>query len=186
MKKLLGLVPLSIILSGCAVTAYQTGPVPGGYPPPRPMYPQPAPFQPGPSPIGRWDNVMMLAPASRVQVLMADGTIATGPVVGASTTSLRLSVASGDLDLPVADVMRVDRLKAPASGVRDGAVGAAWGVGVVALTSLVLRRMPPPQWVAAGAIVGANEGVQIGRMGPDLLTIYVSPAVASGGRPRIQ
>jgi hypothetical protein len=187
MKKLLCLVPLSILVSGCVAAGYEMRQVPGGYPGRPTMSPQPVRFQAGGLPIGRWDNVMMLAPGSTVQVLMADGAVATGPVLGASSTSLRIRVASGDVDVPSADVMRVDRLKGLGAGpVRGGVEGAAWGAGIVAVAGLIVGRMPPPRLFAAGAVIGANQSVQLGRMGFDSVTIYLSPAVASGARPRVQ
>jgi hypothetical protein len=187
MKKLLCLVPLSILVSGCVAAGYSMGQGPAGYPARPATYPQPMRLQAGSLPIGRWDNVMMLAPGSTVQVLMADGAVATGAVVGASISSLRVRVASGDVDLPATDVMRVDRLKAPGAGpVRDGVEGAASGAGIVGVAGLLVGRMPPPRLFAAGAVIGANQGVQFGRMGFDSVTIYLSPAVASGARPRVQ
>jgi hypothetical protein len=130
---------------------------------------------------------MMLAPGSTVQVLTADGAVTTGAVAGASISSLRVRAASGDVDLPATDVMRVDRLKAPGAGpVSDGVKGAAWGAGIVAVTGLILGRVPPPRLLAAGAAIGANQSVQYGRMGFDSETIYLSPAMAPGARPRVQ
>lgn len=187
MKKLLCLFPLSILISGCVAASYPMAQGPAGLPVRPAASPQPMRFQVGALPIGRWDNVMMLAPGSTVQVLMADGAVTTGRVAGASIGSLRVRVASGDVDLPAADVMRVDRLKEPGAGpVRDGVKGAAWGAGIVAVTGLIVGRMPPPRVLAAGAAIGANQGVQYGRMGPDATTIYLSPAMASGARPRLQ
>lgn len=188
MKKLLCLVlPASILASACAAAGYPRGQAAGGYPARPGTYPQPVRLQAGPAPIGRWDNVMMLAPGSTVQVLMADGAVTTGAVLGASTSSLRVRVASGEVELPATDVMRVDRLKAPGAGpVRDGAEGAAWGAGIVGVLGLILGRMPPPRVVAAGAILGANQSIQFGRMGFDRVTVYVSPAVASGARPGVK
>jgi hypothetical protein len=186
MKKLLCLVPLSILISGCVAAGYPMAQGPAGYPVRPAAYPRPMRFQAGGLPIGRWDNVMMLAPGSTVQVLMADGAVATGAVSGASIGSLRVRVASGDVDLAATDVMRVDRLKAPgASAVRDGVEGAAWGAGIVGVAGLIVGRMPPPRLFAAGAVIGANQSIQFGRMGPDSVTIYLSPAVATGARPGV-
>jgi hypothetical protein len=180
MKKLWLVLSLSILATGCVAAGYPRRPVAGGYPLQRPMYPQPVPFHGAPLPIGRWDNVMMLAPGSTVQVLMASGAVATAEVISASTTDLRIRTVSGDLDLPVSDVMRVDRLKAPGNGaVRDGVEGAAWGAGIVGVAGLLVGRMPPPRLFAAGAVIGASQGVQLGRMDAGPATIYLSPAVAS-------
>ena len=180
MKKLLVL-PLSILATGCVAAGYPMRPPAGAYPVQRPMYAQPAPIQGASLPIGRWDNVMMLAPGSTVQVLMASGAVATAEVIRASTSDLRIRTVSGDLDLPVTDVMRVDRVKGPGNGaVRDGVKGAAWGAGIVGVAGLVIGHMPPPRLFAAGAVIGASQGVQIGRMSAGPATIYLSPAVAPG------
>ncbi len=188
MKKLLLVLPLFVVCSGCVAAGYQMGPPPGGHPAHQAMHPQPlARFPVLAAPIGRWDNVMMLALGSTVQVLRADGGVVTGSIVGASASSLRVRVASGDVDLPATDVMRVDRLKSPGAGaVRDGAEGAAWGAGVVGVVGLIVGRMPPPRLFAAGAIIGANQSIQSGRLGPDAVTIYVSPAVVSASRPEVK
>ena len=188
MKKVLLLVlPLFVVCSGCVAAGYPMAPAAGGYPGRRPMHPQPMPFQSGVLPVGRWDNVMMLGLGSTVQVLMADGAVATGAVIGASSASLRLRVASGDMDFAAANVMRVDRLKSPGSGaVRDGVEGAAWGAGVVGVAGLILGRMPPPRLFAAGAVIGANQSIQYGRLGADAVTVYVSPTVVSASRPEVK
>ena len=73
MKKVLLLVlPLFVVCSGCVAAGHQMGPPPGGYPAHQAMHPQPAARFPALAvPIGRWDNVMMLALDSTVQVLRA-------------------------------------------------------------------------------------------------------------------
>ncbi len=181
MKKLWLVLPLSILGTGCVAAGYPMRPAAFGDPVPRPTYAQPVPFQGGSLPIGRWDNVMMLAPGSTVQVLLASGAVATAEVISASTSDLRIRTVSGDLDLPITDVMRVDRVKAPGNGaVRHGVEGAAWGAGIVGVAGLIAGHMPPPRLFAAGAVIGASYGVQIGRMGAGPATIYLSPAVASG------
>ena len=182
MKKLWLVLPLSILATGCVAAGYPMRPAAGGYPVHRPTYAQPVPIQGGSLPIGRWDNVMMLAPGSTVQVLMASGAVATAEVISASTSDLRIRTVSGDLDLPVTDVMRVDRVKAPGNGgaVRDGVEGAAWGAGIVGVAGLLVGHMPPPRLFAAGAVIGASSGVHLGRMSAGPATIYLSPAVASG------
>jgi hypothetical protein len=188
MKKALWLVlPLVILVSGCAAAGYPMRPAPGAYPMRRPMYVQPAPFQAGTLPIGRWDNVMMLALGSTVQALTADGAVATGQVLGASSGSLRIRVASGDVDLPATGVMRVDLLEAPGAGpVRDAAAGAALGATAVGVPGLIVGRMPPARLFAAGGIIGAGHGIEFGRRGSGPVTIYLSPAVASGARAGAQ
>jgi hypothetical protein len=180
MKKL-WLVALSILATGCVAAGYPMRSPAGAYAEQRARYDRPAPIQGASLPIGRWDNVMMLAPGSTVQVLMASGAVTTAEVIKASTYDLRIRTVSGDLDLPVADVMRVDRVKGPGNqAVRDGVEGAAWGAGIVGVAGLVIGRMPPPRLFAAGAVIGASQGVQLGRMSAGPATIYLSPAVTPG------
>ncbi len=91
------------------------------------------------------------------------------------------------MDLPATNVMRVDRVKGPGAGpVRDGVEGAAWGAGVVGVVGLILGRMPPPRLFAAGAVIGANQSIQYGKLGMDPVTIYVSPTVVSASRPEVK
>ena len=178
MKKLLLIVPLMGFTAGCA---YPLQPLPGAYAAQRPLYPR----APGPQfdlatlPIGRWDNVMMAAVGTPILVLMMNGTTATGEIVAATSETLRLRVASGEVDLAAADVMRVDRLAGgPRSAVRDGARGAAFGTGVVGVMGLIAGHMPPPRLFAAGAIIGAQQNIQLAGLGRGESTIYLAEAAA--------
>jgi hypothetical protein len=187
MKKLLLIVPFMGLTVGCA---YPVQSLPGGYSGQRPMYPR----TPGPQfnlaslPIGRWDNVMMTAVGTPLLVLMMDGTTATGDVVAATSDSLRLRVASGEVDLAAADVMRVDRLSGGARNVvKDGARGAAFGAGVVGVMGLIAGHMPPPRLFAAGGIVGAHQSIELAGLARGSSTIYLAesavPAVAGAAAP---
>jgi hypothetical protein len=129
-------------------------------------------------PIGRWDNVMMLAAGTPVQVLLMDGRIATGLVRGADSASLTLKVASGDIELASARVMRVDRLAAPQSAVKDGARGAAFGAGVVGVLGLIAGKVPPARLFAAGGIVGAYNNVEVGAATRRNAVVYLAPQAA--------
>lgn len=182
MKKLLLIVPFMGLTVGCAYPAQSLH---GAYSAQRPMYPR----TPGPQfnlaslPIGRWDNVMMTAVGTPLLVLMMNGTTATGDVVAATSDSLRLRVASGEVDLAAADVMRVDRLSDGARNVvKDGARGAAFGAGVVGVLGLITGHMPPPRLFAAGGIIGAQQNIELAGLGRGSSTIYLAeaavPAVA--------
>ena len=138
MKKLLLMVPLIALTAGCA---YPLQSAPGVYAGQRPMYPR----APGPQfnlvslPIGRWDNVMMTAVGTPLFVLMMNGTTATGAIVAATNDTLRLRMASGQVDFAAADVMRVDRLSGGTrSAVKDASRGAAFGAGVVSSLTLLI------------------------------------------------
>ena len=174
MKKLLLMVPLIGLTAGCA---YPVQSLPGAYAGQRPMYPR----APGPQfnlaslPIGRWDNVMMTAVGTPLLVLMMNGTTATGQVVAATNDTLRLRVASGEVDLAAADVMRVDRLAGGTrSAVKDGARGAAFGAGVVGVLALIAGQAPPARVFAAGAIIGAEQNVEFGSLARGATTIYLA------------
>ena len=189
MKNVLSLaVPMCVLLSGCVAARHHTGPPPGG-PSARPVMSL-SPLVPGyagVSPIGRWDVVMTLEPGHAVQVLMPDATVVKGTVVGVTFSSLRVRAGAGDLDLPATDVMRVDSVIAPGPGpLRNGAVGAAWGVGLVALVGLVVGRVPPAGAFVGTAALAANQSIQYGRRPRDPVTIYVSPAMVPRARPAVK
>ena len=129
MRKLLVVLPWALIATACVPAAYLGQQMPFGYPAAGASYGPAVRIQEAAPPVGRWDNVMMLAVATPVQVLRMDGGIATGRVVAADNSTLRLQVASGEVELAAAEVMRVDRLEGAGSVVRDGAKGAAVGAG---------------------------------------------------------
>jgi hypothetical protein len=191
MKKLLALLFLAGLATGCATAGYPLAQMPPAYPPyppypgrsqigpplgPAVSYPLPAP------PIGRWDNVMMLAAGTPVQVLLMDGGVAHGPVRHADSTSLTLRVASGDVELDAARVMRVDRLAAPQSAVKDGAKGAAFGAGVVGVIGLIAGKVPPARVFAAGGIIGAYNNVEVGATARNNVIIYLAREAAPNAR----
>jgi hypothetical protein len=180
MKKLLAVLSLATITTACAYPL-QPAPPGSGYPGRAAMYGPPMappPYQPTVLPIGRWDNVMMLAAGTAVQVLRTDGGIATGHVVGADSTSLRLRVASGEVELASGDVMRIDRVGGVSSAVSDGAKGAALGAGAVGVLGLIAGHVPPARLFAAGAIAGGYQNVELGIASRRAATIYLAPAVA--------
>ena len=187
MKKLLLIVPFIGLTAGCV---YPPPSLSGAYPGQRPMYPR----TPGPQfnlaslPIGRWDNVMMTAVGTPLLVLLMNGTTATGDVIAATSDSLRLRVASGEVDLAASDVMRVDRLSGgPRNAVKDGARGAAFGTGVVGVLGLIAGHVPPPRLFAAGAIVGAQQNIELAGIARGSSTIYLAeaavPAIVGAAAP---
>ena len=174
MKKLLLILPLIGLVASCA---YPVQSLQGVYAGQRPMNPR----APGPQfslaslPVGRWDNVMMTAVGTPLLVLMMNGTTATGEVVAATNDTLRLRVASGEVTFAAADVMRVDRLAGGArSAVKDGARGAAFGAGVVGVLALIAGQAPPARVFAAGAIIGAEQNVEFGKLARGATTIYLA------------
>jgi hypothetical protein len=186
MKSLLVIVPCAALAAGCAVPIQTlAGAYPGGYVNPyaqRPMYPRPV----GPQvnlaaslPIGRWDNVMMSAVGTPLLVLMMNGTTANGALVAATSASVRLHVAAGDVELQAADVMRVDRLSGGAGDVvKDGARGAAFGAGVVGVLGLIAGHVPPPRLFAAGGIIGAEQNIEVAKLARGSTTIYLAESAA--------
>jgi len=178
MKKLLVLVPFLSLATGCMYPAQSLS---GPYAGQRPMYPRAVgpQFNLATLPIGRWDNVMMSAVGTPLLVLMKDGGTASGTIVSATSETLRLKVASGDVDLAAAEVMRVDRLSGgKQEAVKNGARGAAFGAGVVGVLGLIAGRVPPARLFAAGAIVGAEQNIEFAGLARGASIIYLSDAAA--------
>ena len=122
--------------------------------------------------VGRWDNVMMLAPRARIHVLLLDGARAEGDILSASSSALKLAVASGEVEIAVEKVARVDRT-ANSDGVRRGLRGALHGAGTIGVLALLTGRGLPARQYAAGAIVGADVGYH--SSAPGSQTVYVAP-----------
>jgi hypothetical protein len=177
MTKVLAVLPLAMMTVACVPAGYPRQRMPLGYAGGA-MYGPAARYQPAPLPIGRWDNVMMLGTGTSLQVLMMDGGIATGRMVAADSASLRLRVASGEVELASEEVMRIDRVDAAGSAVRDGAKGAAFGAGFVGVLGLMTGHVPPARVFAAGGIAGAYHNAQLGAVARGASTIYLAPAVA--------
>jgi hypothetical protein len=186
MQKLPLLIPVLALAAGCA---YPTRSLPDAYGRQRAMYPRAV----GPQldlatmPIGRWDNVMMSAVGTPLMVLTMNGTTASGTFVFATSDALRLRVASGDVDLAAAEVMRVDRLGGgPRDALKNGVRGGAFGAGVVGVLGLIIGHVPPARLFAAGAIVGAHQDVRLGGLAAGPSTIYLAeaavPSVAAGSK----
>jgi hypothetical protein len=185
MKKLMVIVPFAALAAGCAIPIQSlAGGYPGGYVNPyaqRPMYPRPV----GPQvnlaslPIGRWDNVMMSAVGTTLMELKMNGTTANGALVSATSDSVRLHVASGEVELQAVDVMRVDRLTGGArDAVKNGARGAAFGAGVVGVLGLIAGHVPPPRLFAAGGIIGAEQNIELASLAKGTTTIYLAESAA--------
>jgi hypothetical protein len=172
MKRVLPLLLLAALSTGCVPAAYairaagarHRGADLGG-------------LDRAPLPVGRWDNVMMLAAGTPVQVLTMDGAVAAGPLVAADSVTLRIRVASGEAALAAADVMRVDQVGS-SDTLREGVRGAAYGAGAVGVLGLIVGHLPPPRLFLAGGIIGGNEQIQLARLGKGSRIIYLSPAVA--------
>src|SRR5688572_13028147 len=125
--------------------------------------------------VGRWDNIMMLPKDASVRVLRMDGSQAEGDVVRATMEAVRLLVASGEVDIPAGEVIRVDRVN-PSNRRRQILSGVAHGIGFVGFVGLLAGEPPPARLYAAGAIAGAEAGIHAGGpVGPQ--TIYLAPQV---------
>jgi hypothetical protein len=176
MRKFLLIVPLLGVAAGCVYPAQSLS---AGYPGQRPIYPRPVGRQFGMAalPIGRWDNVMMSGVGTPLMVLMMNGTTAFGEVVSATSDTLRLRVASGELEIAASEVMRVDRLvgRAP-DAVKDTARGAAFGAGVVGVLGLITGHVPPARLFGVGAIVGGYQNHELAGLARGAATIYLAEA----------
>ena len=186
MMKLLAVLPCVVIAAGCVPAAFPGHQMAFGYPAAGAAYGPTVRLQEAAPPIGRWDNVMMLATGTSVQVLRMDGGVASGRVVAADSSMLRLRVASGEVELAAGEVMRVDRLEGAGSVVRDAAKGAAVGAGAVGVLGLVAGQVPPARLFAAGGITGAYSNAELGISARGASTIYLAAAVAPRVPPAAQ
>jgi hypothetical protein len=180
MKRVMLLLPLIAMAGGCVYPPpSMSGNYAGQYPiRPRPYGPQ---VSFGVLPVGRWDNVMMTAVGTPLFVLMMNGNTASGDVVSVTDETLRLHVASGDVDVAAANVMRVDRVSTRRDVVKDGARGAAYGAAVVGVLGLIVGHVPPPRLFAAGGIIGANQNVQDSLAAQHATIIYLARGVVPSG-----
>ena len=180
MKRITVMIPFLLAATGCVYPSATT---------PRPysgLRPYPGSYGPqvqlGYLPVGRWDNVMMTAVGTPLFVLTMDGGTATGEIVSSTIDNLRLRVASGDVDLAAADIVRVDRLRgANRDLVKDGARGAAYGVAVVGVLGLIAGIVPPAHLFAAGGIIGANQNVQDSLAARGATMIYLARGIVPSG-----
>jgi hypothetical protein len=183
-KRIVVVVSLTLVTTACSPVGYPVGSAFNSYSHRRigPTYEVPAPL-----PVGRWDNVMMLPVGAIVQVLLIDGSRPAGTIVSAAVDRVRIHTASGDVELPSRDVMRIDRPVGPMrSGVQDGARGAALGAGVVGVLGLIAGRVPPPRLFLAGGIIGGYQNVEQNRLSGGASIIYLAPSVSPGWRPAAQ
>ena len=177
MKKLLILLIPTLLTTACAPGLYGMAAMSARARHADHRYSRPAEV----SPVGRWDNVMMLEPGTPLKVLTMDGTVVTGNFVAATNRTLRLG--AGNLaPLAMTDVMRVDRVgTASRSVAKQGARGAAIGLGAAGVFGLMLGIAPPPRVFAGAAVIGAYNGAADAAGAPRLGTIYVASSPASPG-----
>lgn len=160
MKRLCVVVAAALVASGCAPFMYPPGQY--GYTPPSRAR---AAYAPEPPPYERWDNVMRLPHAAMIDVLTRDGAANVGAFVGADIRSVRIIAGSQEREIDRAEVVRVDLVALPGSGVRAVARGAAGGAllgaGAMALFSGVIGGglwPPPGVLLRAGAAGGGLAG----------------------------
>lgn len=179
------LVLLAVVgTTGCAPMLYG----PGRMVPPHGLFAPPArpavgPGSPWASVVGRWDNVVGLNSNALVGIVTADGTLRAGRFVRAGSGFVRLLESGVEVELPRADVARLDLLKSaePIDGgelVRDAARGAALTGGLMmAVPYLITGRVyvPPARFWAAGAVAGGVASYQLQRFGRAERTVYISP-----------
>jgi hypothetical protein len=134
------------------------------------------------NPVGRWDAVMSLDSRAIVGVLSADGIAHTGRVARVGMHWLRLIENGAEIEIPRADVARVDLLS---DGGNDTAARVAAGAGLGALiaagTEMFFaagyggRVRVPWRTAALGAAGGAVGGAVDASARRAQRTIYVSP-----------
>jgi hypothetical protein len=164
MKRLTVIAAAALLASGCSPLMYpgaQAGPY--GYAPPSRAR---AAYAPEPPPYERWDNVMRLPHGAVIDVLTRDGAANVGPFTGADIRSVRLAGDKQEREIDRAEVVRVDLVALPGSGVRSVARsamgGALLGAGAAALFSAVIggEMWPPPGVLLRGgaALGGVSAG----------------------------
>ena len=180
MKRLIFLFPLMVAVAGCA---YRTASSSNGYAGQSPAPPRPysAQLNLAAMPVGRWDNVMMTVVGTRLFVLMRNGDTASGEIVSATYDNLRLHLSGGEIDLRASEVMRVDRIKTDRDVVKNSVRSAAYGAAFIGVLGLIVGRVPPVRAVAAGAILGASQGIQDSLASRRATTIYIARGVVLPG-----
>jgi hypothetical protein len=137
-----------------------------------------------PPALGRWDQVMTLRPNWIVEVLDAEGVMHNGRFIRASVRTLRISTSAGEIELPRADVIRVELLDAQdgADTGKNVAVGAATGAlalggGMALIPYLATGKviLPPARFFGLGAAMGAVDAAQRDRHGRRPRTVYIAP-----------
>lgn len=169
--------------TGCAPMLYgpaRMGPPHGLFAPARPAI---GPDSPWTSVVGRWDNVVGLNSRDLVGIVTADGTLRAGRFVRAGSAFVRMIESGVEVELPRAEVARLDVLKGAEAIdggelVRDAARGAALTGGLMmAVPYLITGRVyvPAARFWAAGAVVGGAASYQQQRLGRSERTVYISP-----------
>jgi hypothetical protein len=187
MKKALIIIPFaaSVVTTAC-VPMYGAGmhAMPSAYAYRPPAYGPSVSIAAG-TPVGRWDNVMMLPPGTALEILTADGQRIAAAFVTATNARLRVQSEAGETEIAADTVMRVDRWYGGPEGARsvarDAAKGAAVGAGAMGVLALLVGAPPPARVVGAGAIVGAYNYAEAGRVQRRTVIVYLAPSIAAGG-----
>src|SRR3990172_8142723 len=188
MKRLMALTLLgaaAATAAACVPGGYPMRGVPGPYGMARP-YPSIYGAPPASIAVGRWDNVMLLPPATPVLVLMMDGRKAGGQFLSADAVTVKVLTPSGEVALAASDVMRVDKVPGEASRdyVNAGARGAAVGAGLVGVAALFAGHLPPARVFAGGAILGAGQSLSDTAVVRTPVTIYLASSTEVAARRR--
>ena len=163
MKRLIVIAAAALLATGCAPLMYPGAqPGPYGY---TPSSRARAAYAPEPPPYERWDNVMRLPHGAVIDVLTRDGAANVGPFAGADIRRVRLLGDRQEREIDRAEVVRVDLVSLPGSGIRAVARGAAGGAllgaGAAALFAGVIggELWPPPGvLLRSGAAIGGLAG----------------------------
>jgi hypothetical protein len=178
MNKALMVVAAALLATGCSPLLYS-----GMHAPARPL--MAGPYQaPPPLPIGRWDNVMRLQADSTIDVLTMDGAT-VGRIAAADGWTVTIRVDDQEVQIPRADVLRIDVVDLPGSEARAvarrAARGALLGAGAAAVIGAVIGgpAWPPPgALVRAGAAGGAASGAQAAILQRAPRIVYLAPGQA--------
>jgi uncharacterized protein YceK len=121
MKKLVGLVVVLILSSGCSALLLPGHH--GSYRSPRTR----AHADPYTEAVGRWDQVMRLPHAAIIDVLTRDGMARVGAFTAADEESVRVEIQGVAVRVPRLDVVRIDLVVLPGADAVAVAKGAGGG-----------------------------------------------------------
>jgi hypothetical protein len=176
--KMMLLVAVTVLTTGCSALMYPRGAQPF-------RYGRPGLVAAEPVPIGRWDNVMRLPLRTTIDVLTRDGRANIGGFIDADEQYVRLLI--GDVQVPISrlDVVRIDLVALPGSTTgavaKRAAGGAILGTAGAAILAGVIggHAWPPPSaLLRAGAAGGALVGGEAELAHRRSRLIYLAPNFA--------
>ena len=181
--RMLLLVAVAVLTTGCSTVMYPG--YPGGHRPS--LVSRRAGYAADSAPVGRWDNVMRLAPGSTIDVLTRNGMAHVGGFAVADETHVWLKVAGAERPVARLEIVRVDLVGLPGSTTvavaKRAGLGALIGTAGAAVIAGVIggQAWPPPgPLLRGGAAGGAWAGGEAELAERYPRAIYLAPSL---GRP---